>query len=67
MVIREYHKNNGDIIVIFVLFLHPLMELILLAVMAGMKVIVVKCDEKGNIDFEDLKDKAEEHSQNLAA
>ena len=37
------------------------------AVMAGMKVVVVKCDEKGNIDFEDLKEKAEEHSQNLAA
>lgn len=36
------------------------------AVMAGMKVVVVKCDDEGNIDFEDLKTKAEQHSQNLA-
>ena len=37
------------------------------AVMAGMKVVVVKCDEHGNIDVEDLKAKAEQHSDNLAA
>lgn len=37
------------------------------AVMAGMKVIVVKCDEQGNIDVSDLRKKAEQHSQNLAA
>jgi glycine dehydrogenase len=37
------------------------------AVMAGMKVVVVKCDEKGNIDTEDLKKKAEDHKDNLAA
>jgi glycine dehydrogenase len=37
------------------------------AVMAGMKVIVVKCDEDGNIDLADLKAKAEKHSDNLAA
>ena len=37
------------------------------AVMAGMKVIVVKCDENGNIDVSDLRTKAEQHSQNLAA
>ncbi|MDD3876684.1 MAG: aminomethyl-transferring glycine dehydrogenase [Bacteroidales bacterium] len=36
------------------------------AVMAGMKVVVVKCDEKGNIDIEDLKLKAVEHKDNLA-
>lgn len=36
------------------------------AVMAGMKVIVTKCDEKGNIDVADLKSKAEEHKDNLA-
>jgi len=34
--------------------------------MAGMKVVVVACDEKGNIDFEDLKAKAAEHKDNLA-
>jgi glycine dehydrogenase len=37
------------------------------AQMVGMKVVVVKCDQYGNVDYEDLKDKAEEHSENLAA
>lgn len=37
------------------------------AVMAGMKVVVVKCDEAGNIDMEDLTEKAEKHSNELAA
>jgi len=37
------------------------------AVMAGMKVVLVQCDEKGNIDVDDLKAKAEEHKENLAA
>ncbi len=37
------------------------------AVMAGMKVIVVKCDEDGNIDVADLKARASEHAENLAA
>ena len=36
------------------------------AVMAGMKVVVTACDEKGNIDLTDLKLKAEEHKDNLA-
>ncbi len=36
------------------------------AVMAGMKVIVVATDEQGNINVEDLKDKAEEHKDNLS-
>ena len=35
--------------------------------MAGMKVLVVKTDEAGNIDWEDLSKKAEEHKENLAA
>ncbi len=37
------------------------------AVMAGMKVVVVGTDKHGNIDEDDLKLKAEEHSNNLAA
>ena len=36
------------------------------AVMAGMKVVVVKCDEKGNIDVSDLREKAVQHKDNLA-
>ncbi len=37
------------------------------AVMAGMKVVVVATAPNGNIDVEDLKKKAEEHKDNLAA
>ncbi len=37
------------------------------AVMAGYKVVVVKCDEMGNIDVPDLKEKVEAHRANLAA
>jgi len=32
-----------------------------------MSVVVVGCDENGNIDIEDLKNKAEQHSDKLAA
>ena len=37
------------------------------AQMLGMKVVVVACDEKGNIDLNDLKAKAEQYSETLAA
>ncbi len=37
------------------------------AQMCGMKVIVVGCDEQGNIDMDDLRQKAELHSDQLAA
>ena len=37
------------------------------AVMAGMKVVAVKCDNDGNIDVEDLIAKAEKHKTNLSA
>ncbi len=37
------------------------------AVMSGCKVVVVKCDEEGSIDLEDLKAKAEKHADKLAA
>ncbi|MHB9039644.1 MAG: aminomethyl-transferring glycine dehydrogenase, partial [Melioribacteraceae bacterium] len=37
------------------------------AVMAGNKVVVVKCDERGNIDMQDLKAKAEQYKENLSA
>ena len=36
------------------------------AVMAGFKVVVTKCDAKGNIDFEDLKINVEKYKDNLA-
>ena len=37
------------------------------AVMAGMEVVIVRCDERGNIDVADLKAKAAEHRDRLAA
>ena len=37
------------------------------AAMAGLKVIVVRCDEAGNVDVEDLRAKAEQHRETLAA
>ncbi|MFM7813534.1 MAG: aminomethyl-transferring glycine dehydrogenase [Flavobacteriales bacterium] len=37
------------------------------AVMAGLKVVVVKCDEDGNVDVSDLQQKAQEHKDQLAA
>ncbi len=36
------------------------------AAMAGMKVVVVRCDEKGNIDLADLRKHAEAHKDDLA-
>jgi glycine dehydrogenase len=37
------------------------------AVMAGMTVVVVACDERGNVDLDDLRRKAEQHAGRLAA
>jgi glycine dehydrogenase len=36
------------------------------ATIAGLQVVVVKCDENGNVDLADLKAKAEEHKKNLS-
>tara|TARA_B100000683_G_scaffold112644_1_gene110804 strand:- start:22113 stop:24998 length:2886 start_codon:yes stop_codon:yes gene_type:complete len=68
MVIRAYHMSRGDNhrnICIIPASAHGTNPAS--AVMAGMKVVVTKCDEDGNIDLNDLRDKAEEHSENLAA
>ena len=37
------------------------------AIMAGMKVVVVECDQHGNIDEKDFKNKVDEHKESLAA
>jgi glycine dehydrogenase len=37
------------------------------AVMAGMKVVVVACDDEGNVSVPDLKAKIDEHKQSIAA
>jgi glycine dehydrogenase len=67
MVIRAYHLNRGEG--------HRNVALIptsahgtnpASAVMAGMRVVLVNCDDKGNIDVEDLKARAEEHAAELS-
>jgi glycine dehydrogenase len=67
MAIRAFHHDNGDdnrdvsLIPASAHGTNPAS-----AVMAGMKVIVTKCDENGNIDVDDLRAKAEEHKDNLS-
>lgn len=68
MVIREYHKSRGEShrnIVLIPQSAHGTNPAS--AVIAGMKVVVVKNLESGEIDFEDLSAKAAENSENLAA
>jgi glycine dehydrogenase len=68
MVIRAYHNANGEDfrnICLIPSSAHGTNPAS--AVMAGMKVVVVKTDESGNIDWKDLSQKAEENSENLAA
>ncbi len=68
MVIRAYHQSRNDhhrnvcIIPASAHGTNPAS-----AVMAGMKVVVTKTDERGNIDWEDLQEKAVENKDNLAA
>ena len=67
LVIRAYHLDNGDSqrnIFLIPSSAHGTNPAS--AVMAGMNVEVVKCDEKGNIDLSDLKLKAETNSDHLA-
>ena len=68
MTIRAYHLANGDAhrnICIIPASAHGTNPAS--AVMAGMKVIVTKTAENGNIDVDDLREKAIFHSDNLAA
>ncbi|MBL7783242.1 MAG: aminomethyl-transferring glycine dehydrogenase [Saprospiraceae bacterium] len=67
MAIRGYHLARGDA--------HRNVALIpssahgtnpASAVMAAMQVVVVACDERGNIDVADLRAKAEQHADNLS-
>lgn len=66
MVIRAYHESRGQghrnvcLIPASAHGTNPAS-----ASMAGLKVVVVKCDERGNIDVADLRAKAEEHAENL--
>jgi len=68
MAIRAYHENNGEA--------HRNVTIVpdsahgtnpASAVMAGMDVVVTVCDDNGNIDLEDLREKIEQNKDNLAA
>jgi glycine dehydrogenase len=67
LAIRRYHLSRGDshrnicLIPVSAHGTNPAS-----AVMAGMKVIGVKCDDSGNIDVADLKARADEHVANLS-
>lgn len=68
MVIRAYHESRGDShrnICLIPASAHGTNPAS--AVMAGMEVVVTKTSENGNIDLEDLRQKAEKHRDNLAA
>ncbi len=68
LVIRKYHRSQGDgnrNICLIPKSAHGTNPAS--AVMAGMKVVAIDCDDAGNIDLLDLKRKSEEHSHNLAA
>ena len=68
MVIRKYHEENGQTnrnVCLIPSSAHGTNPAS--AQMVGMKVVVVNCDNQGNVDINDLKEKAEKHSENLAA
>ena len=68
MVIKKFHEKNGDAnrdVCLIPSSAHGTNPAS--AQMVGMKVVVVKCDNHGNVDFEDLKSKVETHKDNLAA
>jgi len=68
LVIRAYHRRRGDeqrdvcLIPTSAHGTNPAS-----AVMAGMQVVPVACDVRGNVDLDDLRAKAEQHRQHLAA
>ena len=68
LVIRAFHRSRGEshrdvcLIPVSAHGTNPAS-----AVMAGMKVVAVACDEHGNIDVEDLRLKAAAHAERLAA
>ncbi|HRP55395.1 aminomethyl-transferring glycine dehydrogenase, partial [Agriterribacter sp.] len=68
LTIRRYHKANGNEsrnVVLIPISAHGTNPAS--AVLAGMKVVVVKSDEEGHIDVADLKAKAEQYKNTLAA
>ena len=68
LVIREYHIKQGEghrnvcLIPSSAHGTNPAS-----AAMAGMEIVVIKCDDKGNIDVNDLREKAVQHKDNLSS
>ena len=68
LAIRNYHDSRGDqnrTICLIPSSAHGTNAAS--AVMAGMKVVVIACDDHGNVSVEDIKEKITEHGSNLAA
>ena len=68
LAIRAYHASRGDSnrnICLIPSSAHGTNPAS--AQMCGMKVVVTSCDEKGNVDLQELRARAEEHADNLAA
>jgi glycine dehydrogenase len=68
MVIREYHRDRGDLernVALIPSSAHGTNPAS--AVMAGMKVVIIACDEQGNIDMTDLLTKVDQHKEQLSA
>jgi glycine dehydrogenase len=68
MTIRAYHRDRGDAgrnVVLIPSSAHGTNPAS--ATMAGLKVVVVACDARGNVELSDLKAKAQKHEKELAA
>ncbi len=68
LAIRAYHRDEGDTerdVCLIPASAHGTNAAS--AAMAGMKVIVVACDDDGNVDYDDLKTKAHDNADRLAA
>ncbi|MGF1457493.1 MAG: aminomethyl-transferring glycine dehydrogenase [Leptolyngbyaceae cyanobacterium] len=68
LVIREYHRQRGEgdrTVCLIPESAHGTNPAS--AVMAGKKVVGVKCDESGNVDIDDLRTKADQHAAQLSA
>jgi glycine dehydrogenase len=68
LVIRAYHESRGEAhrnVCLIPTSAHGTNPAS--AVMAGMRVVAVACDQAGNIDLSDLSDKAKAHKDTLAA
>jgi glycine dehydrogenase len=67
LVIQAYHQSRGDShrkIVLIPTSAHGTNPAS--AAMCGMQIVLVKCDEKGNIDVNDMREKAVKHKDNLS-